>query len=311
MKRTGKIKWGNMWIGILVTFAIAAVLYSSFGGGGVSIFEPKNVVVAYFQDVNGLAKGASVRLAGVEVGTVKSVKFVNLDVARRLEVKLSVKESVWPLITSDSKVQLGTLGLLGDKYIEIFPGTPGLPVVKPGTVLQTVPEVGLDALVRKPPEVTNSIDSILLNLRDITTQIARNEGSLGKLISDTGLYQKLVAALDRTTDVMTEFSRNQKTIMEELETTLDNTAGITGRIDRGEGSLGKLITDDSLYDNLSSSSHRLDSILAMIENGEGSAGALINDARLYEEIRDLVTRMNNLVADIEKNPHKYLKFSIF
>jgi phospholipid/cholesterol/gamma-HCH transport system substrate-binding protein len=311
MKRTGKITWGNMWIGIIVTFAIAVVLYSSFGGGGVSIFSPKKTVVAYFQDVNGLVKGASVRLAGVEVGSVKSVKFVNLDEFRRLEVKLNVKESVWPLITTDSKVQLGTLGLLGDKYIEIFPGTKGLPVVKPGAVLQTAPEVGLDALVRKPPEVTNSIDSILLNLRAVTTQVARNEGSLGRLISDTGLYQKLVTALDRTTEVMTEFSRNQKAIMEKLETTLNNTAEITGRIDRGEGSLGKFISDDSLYDNLSSSSRRLDSILAMIENGKGSAGALINDARLYEEIRDLVTRMNNLVADIEKNPHRYLKFSIF
>ncbi len=311
MKRTGKIKWGNMWIGILVTFAIAVVLYTSFGGGGVSIFAPKNTVAAYFRDVNGLVKGAPVRLAGVEVGVVKSVEFVNLDAVRRLEVKMNVKESVWPLITEDSKVQLGTLGLLGDKYIEIIPGSEGLPVVKPGSVLQTVPEVGLDALVRKPPEVTNSIDSILLNLRDITTQIANNEGTIGKFISDTGLYQKLVATLDRTTDVMTEFSRNQKAIMSKLETTLDNTAGITGRIDRGEGSLGKLLTDDSLYDNLSSSSHRLDSILAMIENGEGSAGALINDDRLYEEIRNLVTRMNNLVADIEQNPHRYLKFSIF
>lgn len=311
MKRTGKVKWGNMWIGILVTFAIAVVLYSSFGGGGVSIFAPKNIVTAYFQDVNGLVKGAAVRMAGVEVGSVKSVEFVNLDPIRRLEVKLNVKESVWPLLTADSKVQLGTLGLLGDKYIEIIPGSPDQPVVKPGTVLQTVPEVGLDALVRKPPEVTNSIDSILLNLRDITSEIAKNEGTLGKFISDTGLYQKLVAALDRTTDVMSEFSRNQKAIMEKLTTTLDNTADITGKIDRNEGSLGKLISDDSLYNNLSNSSRRLDSILALIEHGEGSAGALVNDAQLYEEIRDLVVRMNNLVADIEKNPRKYFKFSVF
>jgi len=300
-----------MWIGILVTFALAVVLYTSFGGGGVSIFAPKKTVVAYFRDVNGLVKGAPVRLAGVEVGVVKSVEFVNLDAQRRLEVKMNVKESVWPLLTEDSKVQLGTLGLLGDKYIEIVPGSEGLPVVKPGSILQTIPEVGLDALVRKPPVVTNSIDSILLNLRDITTQIASNEGTIGKFISDTGLYQKLVTTLDRTTQVMTEFSRNQKAIMSKLDTTLDNAAGITGKIDRGEGSLGKLLTDDSLYDNLSSSSHRLDSILAMIENGEGSAGALIKDDRLYEEIRNLVTRMNSLVSDIETNPHRYLKFSIF
>jgi len=311
MKRTGKVKWGAMKVGILVTFAIAAILYASFQGGGAIMFAPRDYVVAYFNNVNGLVKGASVRLSGVEVGSVKSVKFVNLDERRRLEVKINVEKSVWRLLTIDSRVQLGTLGLLGDKYLEIFPGTPGLPLFKHGDEIPVIDEVGLDAFVRKPPEVTTAIDSILLNLRDVSGKVARGEGSVGKIISDTTLYNNLVDALDGVTGLVADLQKNQKAIVAKLDATLDHTSSITSKMDRGDGSLGKLVNDGNLYTNLNSSSNRLDSILAKINGGQGSAGALINDAQLYEEIRNLVARVNNLVADIEKNPRKYFKFSVF
>ncbi len=311
MKRTGKIKWGNMKVGILVTFALALILYSSFQGGGTTFFAPKKQLVAYFHSVNGLLDGAPVRLAGVEVGNVKSIKFVNLDDLRRLRVEVNVKESVWKLITEGSRVQLGTIGLLGDKYIEIYPGPPDNPILESGSEIAVIEEVGLDAIVRKPPEVTNSIDSILLNLRDITEQVARSEGTIGRVIADTSLYTSLVSALEQTSNVMSEFNANQRKIMKKLDATLENTASLTDKIDRGEGSLGKLVSNDQLYSSLSRSSSRLDSILAKVDRGDGSAGALINDAQLYEEIRNLVARINSLVADIEENPRKYFKFSVF
>jgi phospholipid/cholesterol/gamma-HCH transport system substrate-binding protein len=311
MKRTGQVKWGKMKVGILVSIAIAAILYSSFSGGGVSIFAPKDYLVVYFESVNGLLKGASIRLSGVEVGNVRSIKFVNLDPKRRLEVKMRIRKSVWPMITVDSKVQLGTIGLLGDKYLEIFPGTPGAPIAESGDELAIREETGIDALTQKAPEFTGSVDTILVNLKEMTQKIAAGEGTAGKIITDTMLYQNLVAALDQTTAVLAEIKRNQKKIMESLSTTLDNAGSITGKIDNGDGSLGRMVNDEELYNNINSSAGSLDSILAKIDRGDGSAGALINDAQLYEEIRDLVVRINNLVADIEQNPRKYFKFSVF
>lgn len=311
MKRTGKIGWGGMKVGILVSIAIAAILYSSFSGGGVSIFAPRDNLVVYFQSVNGLLKGASVRLSGVEVGNVESITFVNLDPQRRLEVKLNVRESVWELITVDSKVQLGTIGLLGDKYLEIFPGTPGLPVVEPGAILSLKEETGIDAMAQKAPEITGSIDTLLSNLKTVSGKIAAGEGSVGKMITDSALYENLVNVLDRTTKVLAEIQRNQKEILSKLGSTLDNTTNITAKMDTGDGSLGQIVNDKRLYENAANSAQRLDSILAKIDRGQGSAGALVNDAELYEEIRNLVVRINNLVADIEKNPRKYFKFSVF
>ncbi len=62
---------------------------------------------------------------------------------------------------------------------------------------------------------------------------------------------------------------------------------------------------------IGTSAGRIDSILARVERGEGSAGALVKDDSLYIEIRNLVLRVENLVSDIEKNPRKYFKFSVF
>jgi phospholipid/cholesterol/gamma-HCH transport system substrate-binding protein len=82
-------------------------------------------------------------------------------------------------------------------------------------------------------------------------------------------------------------------------------------VDDGEGSLGKLVNEEQLYNNMVRSTGRLDSILAKIDRGEGTAGALVNDAQLYEDVRNLMVRVQNLVADIEANPRKYFKFSVF
>ncbi len=311
MKRTGKIKWGNMKIGIVISIAIAAILYSSFSGGGVSIFAPKDYLVVYFESVNGLLKGASIRLSGIEVGTVKSIKFTNQGVQRRLEVRLNIKESVWEFITADSEVQLGTIGLLGDKYIEIFPGTPGLPIVESGAELKVKGESGLEIMNRKAPGMISSVDTLLANLQSVSQKIADGEGTAGKMIADTLLYGNLVAVLDQTTEVLAEIQRNQTKILEKLGTTLENAESITGKMDNGDGSLGRLVNDDELYQNMAGSAGSLDSILAKIDRGQGSAGALVNDAELYEEMRNLMVRINNLVADIEENPRKYFKFSVF
>jgi len=311
MKRSGRIKWGNLWVGIFVTFAALLLLYTSFRGGGTSMFDSKGVVVTYFQNVNGLVNGAPVWLGGVEVGNVKSVHFVDIDPGRRIKAVLRVERSVWHFMTADAKVKLGTIGFLGDKYVEIIPGTPGLPVVKEGGELQVLGEGGLDALIAKMPAISGSIDTLLTNLKDISKRLIDGTGSAGRMMTDTMLYTNLVAALDKATTVLDELQHSQKRILDNLGSTLERADRVTAKIDSGQGSLGRLLNDDNLYVNVNRSTARLDSILSKIDRGEGSAGSLVNDQQLYEEIRNLVVRVENLVSDIEKNPRKYFKFSVF
>ena len=86
MKNSVDVKWGNLRVGILLTFAIVMLFWASLTGGGTSIFDTKIKYTAYFTNVNGLLNGSPVWMSGVEVGNVQSVKFVNLDEKRKVEV---------------------------------------------------------------------------------------------------------------------------------------------------------------------------------------------------------------------------------
>ncbi|MGH8015097.1 MAG: MlaD family protein, partial [Candidatus Zixiibacteriota bacterium] len=83
------------------------------------------------------------------------------------------------------------------------------------------------------------------------------------------------------------------------------------KVDQNTGTVGRLFNDPQLYDNLSSTTARLDTIMSKLNNAEGSMGLLVNDSALYVEITNLVARTSNLITDIEKNPRKYFKFSVF
>jgi len=137
MKKTTSVKWGNLKVGILITIAEVALFWASLSGGGTSIFDSKSNFTCYFKNVNGLVKGSPVWMSGVEIGNVKSIKFVNLDSLRQVEVVCKVKKSVWNMITEDSHVELGTIGFLGDKFVEIIPGTFGKPAIVEKSVVPT------------------------------------------------------------------------------------------------------------------------------------------------------------------------------
>jgi len=88
-------------------------------------------------------------------------------------------------------------------------------------------------------------------------------------------------------------------------------AELVSAVNRGEGALGKLAKDSSLFVSLSRAAAKMDSFFARIEQGEGSLGLLSSDDRLYREAQQTLTEMKRLLADIQKNPKKYVKLSIF
>ena len=86
---------------------------------------------------------------------------------------------------------------------------------------------------------------------------------------------------------------------------------LSDQVNENQGTMGKLIADPALYDNLNATTARLDSVLTKIDRAEGNVGLLVNDTALYVELSNLLARANNLMTDIEKNPRKYFKFSVF
>jgi len=311
MKRTVKVKWGEIRVGLLLLFAISALLWATFTGGGTSVLDSKVKYQAYFNNVQGLVTGSPVWIAGVEVGNVYSIQFVNYDSTDQIQVKFRILKSVQNMITTDAKVMIGTIGLIGDKYVEIIPGRLGNPILEEGSSINSTRPADISQAFASGQEAMESTRELADNLNDITRRIRRGEGSLGKAFVYDTLHNEITHLVAALTLLVKDMQKTQGKVIASIENISTNLDGIVEKVNSNQGTLGKIISDPAVFDNLNSSTGRIDSILARLSQGNGTAGAMLTDDELYFEIKNLIVRVENLVADIEKNPRKYFKFSVF
>jgi len=139
----------------------------------------------------------------------------------------------------------------------------------------------------------------------------RGEGTLGRMASDDQLYTEMTKLLTRLTALTEDLHKNQERIVSSLEKTATSVGNLSVKVDDNTGTIGRLVNDPALYDNLSASTAKLDSVLRKINDAEGNLGLMVNDTAMYSEMTNLMARLNNLITDIQANPRKYFKFSVF
>jgi phospholipid/cholesterol/gamma-HCH transport system substrate-binding protein len=154
--------------------------------GGFKTWSSGYRININFNFVNGVKVGAPVRFAGVDVGEVKKVKLEFLAQENRSNVCLEVWIRNIIKIPGDSTVWVNTLGLLGEKYVEIIPGVDYANYLKPHTALK-----GIDPLPIH--QIFKNAESILHNLDEGIIKIRNQEGTLGKLIYNDEIYNQLEA----------------------------------------------------------------------------------------------------------------------
>lgn len=313
MKRAGKVKWSEVKVGGLIAVGILFMLYASFRGGGTSIFERKNDYITYCSDLEGLAPGAPVWLAGVEVGNVNKVSFLKHQVeeGKNIEVRIRVKKSVEYLITPGTIVQLGTIGLLGDKYVKLVPGPPSDTTLDDGSIIPSTGVTGLDGVLREMPKTLARLNNLLDRAAHIVTTIDTGSGTISLLIKNRELAVKVSNLVDRSDNLMVTLDKNSSTLTKDFHAISSDFHALSEELLAGKGTIGQLLRDPKPYENIVSATARLDTLLMKVEQGEGTAGQLVNDQELYDNIKDLMARMNTLVKDLMDNPKKYFKFSVF
>ena len=346
MPRTRSLAWSELKIGIVSAFAIAiaAVLIFMVSGEG-GFFWQRYSIKTVFADIAGLKEGAPVRVAGVEVGSVKNMTFIG----DKVEVTMEVGKDQQSRITNRSVASLGSVSLLGEAAVDITANSHGTPI----------PQWGYVSSGPAPGSLTSAANAATRTLETTNTlleEVRSGRGTLGKLVADDTLYQQLNEFLSSAEAVTRGINAGRGTLgrlatnpaaaksLEEslanLETVTarirngegslgqlvsndalsksvtsatSNLDAITGRINKGEGTAGKLITDAELYNRLNSMADRLDKLTASLNQGEGTAGQLLHDKQLYENMNGAVTELHNLVKDSRADPKKYLnvKVSIF
>jgi phospholipid/cholesterol/gamma-HCH transport system substrate-binding protein len=309
MKRTGDVKWGALKLGIVSLIAIGLLIWASLTGGGGSLLRPKNTVKTWFPTLSGLVVGSPVWINGVEVGQVSELSLDKLVSEGRIDVAMGIDKRYWNLLRQDSKARLGTVGLLGDKFVEIFAGTAGSPELKSGDYIIGERPADLAATLSSTPELLKNADRLMTRLSTLAAQIDSGKGSIGMLFKDDRFYVEARDAMAKIKELSAALS--EKKVGDRLATLAANLDSLTAAINRGEGSLGKLAKDSSLFVNLSRSTAKMDSLFSRVERGEGSLGLLSTDDQLYREAQRALTELKRLLADIQKNPKKYVKMSIF
>jgi len=346
MPRTRSLGWVELKIGILSVAAIAVatvVIFMVSGEGG--FFWQRYTLKAKFDNVAGLKPGAPVRVAGVEVGTVKGVAISGNEV----EVTFQLSRDMRPGITTRSVAMIGSVSLLGEASLDVT-------IAKDGT---PVPEYGYVPSRRTPGQLADVAEGATKSLDQATQlikEIRSGKGTVGKLFTDDALYRDVQGFVDAAENVAQSLRAGRGTLgqllnnqaayrtLEEslrnlqamtarinagegslgqlmndpafansLTSTTANLDALTGRINRGDGTAGKLVNDPALYNRLNALAERLDTLTARLNAGDGTAGRLLQDRQLYDNLNNAANEMRGLVSDIRKDPQKYLrvKVSIF
>lgn len=273
----------------LVALAISILSLSAEGG----FFEKRYRVQARFHNVLGLLPGAPVWLGGKQVGRVDRVSFEALDAERPVLVVLQVNASVQDRIRADSVATIGTIGLLGDSYVEISFGTAAARVLADGDEVETRDPANVTALMAEGRSALASIHALSGSLNQVVKTFAENKGA-----------ERAVLAIQAMSDIMIEtregsglihsliFDPYEGTELDEISAALAGVEEIVSEIRQGEGLLHRLIyepvDDHRIVEDLSASSASLQRILDKVERGDGTLGLLVNDPTVYEELQSVL-----------------------
>jgi phospholipid/cholesterol/gamma-HCH transport system substrate-binding protein len=299
----------RLQVGLLVLVTFALLLWATFQSGRLPIFTREERIDLTFPTVGGLEEEATVRLNGVPVGHVRRIDLE--PGGSRVRVSLGVHRGTRSRIHQGAEARITTVGFLSELYVAIDGGDPGRPLIQQDSEIGVVGAADPQVLFKKMEGMSDSLEILLGSLNQAGRKLGRGEGTLGRLSRDDRLYDQIVSLSRNATDLTARMNENQERLSKRFLSLAASMDSLTYRMQHGEGTVAQLMNSGELHQRLVTSTARLDSMLAVIESGKGSLGRLYADSTLYDDTRALVSSMKRLMAEIEKNPKKYLKFSLF
>jgi phospholipid/cholesterol/gamma-HCH transport system substrate-binding protein len=326
MPRKKQIKLAELKVGIFILIALlmlsALILRQSWD---LNWFKESVLVITYLPDVGGLKSGAPVWLAGIEIGRVRKVRIISPEIysgnapifhkieelkkkievirakpasslkeiddlqdqirdlkmdIRLVEVLLDIHPQYLDRISKDSEVSIESKGLIGDSFIDISPGTYGERPLKRGEYyfIESIQHPGFREIMTGANDVVANFGVLSDNIKTIIKKI--NPDKVGSGIAEI-------------------LQETQKTILQ-INQTFNRTSALLDEVQKGRGTVGKLMTDPELYNRLVVSMGKINSLAESIQNGNGTLGKLINDPSLYNSTTETMKKAEALMSRIEK-----------
>jgi phospholipid/cholesterol/gamma-HCH transport system substrate-binding protein len=348
-KSKAALSWTELRVGVVVLASLFILAFAilSIGGGGGRAFSPRYLVKALMNDVNGLKSGSPVRVGGVEVGTVTRVELAG-EGSGMVEVTMRLERRVKDRVTTESQATLGSLGLLGEKAMDITSATHGEPVEDGGYLVAAAEDPlkglltdassstahlrrilsrmdageGLIGKALRDEELYERMTDVSVRLQGVLGKLESDKGPLGRLVNDQEMSRGLADSVKAVERITTRVESGQGTLgaltkddefARDLKSLTSRLNEVAGRLQRGEGTAGKLLQDEALFRKLDGTLSHLDTMLARIERGEGTVGKLLRDDELHQNLNATLKDLHDLLAQVKSDPRRYLrvKLSLF
>ncbi|MCI0537904.1 MAG: MlaD family protein [Verrucomicrobiales bacterium] len=314
MKNTLETRLGLFFA---LAFVAAVIIFEMIGG--LDFFKGGYRVRAQFNNIQELKTGDQVKMAGVQIGQVTSIVLTN----NKVEVRMKLNKA--EMVRTDSKATVKFVGLLGQNFVAIDFGSPTAPAITENALLETVEGADLSTIMSKLENVATGVENltksfsgdtinnllgpftdflkennprltaILGNMQTISTQIAKGEGTVGKLIMDDRLYNSTLTAVTN----LNSLSDDLKLTLADAKQTLSGARTAVDSINAGQGTMGKLIKDETLYNETTTAMTNLREILQKINRGEGSVGKLVNDESLFRNAKMTLQKLDKATEGLE------------
>ena len=299
-------------LGIFVAVTILAVVLIIETLGSADFFSRGYQVSARFDSAQDLKVGDHVKMAGVEIGRVDKIALA--------ENKVNVVMKLRPdaVVKTDSKATIKFTGLMGQNFVAIGFGSPDAPKVEPGAILETTEQPDLSAIMAKLDDAAagikrvgdsfsgDKIDNLvgpltafikqnsapitatIANIKNVSSQIASGEGTVGKLIYDQALYNSALVTVSNLQDTTT----SAKDMISSAKIMMTD-------VSAGKGTIGKLLTDETLYKATTASMTNLNSILQKVNQGDGTLGKLVNNKEFYDNAKLSLQKLDKAADSLE------------
>jgi phospholipid/cholesterol/gamma-HCH transport system substrate-binding protein len=319
MKRSSFITWDQLRVGLVIVVALAILTLAVYKlGQAANLFANRYTLIAYLKDANGLNQGGQVSLAGQLAGTVKQIDFlpVDADTNRNLKITLAINENLRDQIRTDSKAQIRTMGLLGDKVLDITPGTPAGRPLRNGDTIPVLPALDYEQVLAQAAGAVGDVVTLTRDMRQLTSGIVAGRGTIGQLVTNRDLYDQLTGTLARTNAMLAKLQNpngtvgrllDDPTLYTQMTGMIASTDSLLHAVNSQQGTLGRLMRDTVMYANIVNLTRGADSLMKMLTTGNGLASKLLTDQTLYDQLNKLVTDLNSVMADVRRDPGRYTK----
>lgn len=273
----------EVWVGIFVMvgifFLVLMTLKIERFQFGKKVGYP---LMIYFDSAAGLDQNSPVRVAGVRVGDVERITLEG----GRAKVMFRLPDDI--ILYKDAKAYLKSEGFLGERYIEITPGTQGSPKLNPGDVIeQGAPPADIEQFLSNVSKIREDIKDVVKPINEVLRAI------------DSKKVENVVKNFDKFSGQLTSLTKDSSETIKKAKDAFSHLQEIGDRINKGEGTLGKLIKDDKVYDDVKKTMEVLRDVSEKVNRGEGTLGKLIKDDAVYEEAKKVVETAKEALENVK------------